>query len=280
MALKKYKPITAGTRWRIGNAYAEVTTNVPEKSLVEKKSGTGGRNAQGRRAMRYIGGGNKKMYRQIDFKRNKKNIEATVATIEYDPNRTAFIALLNYADGEKRYILAPAGLQVGAKVISADDAAPELGNALQMKFMPLGTIIHNIEMQPGQGGKLVRSAGASAQLTNKEEKYAVIKMPSGELRKLLINCYATVGVVSNSDHSLEMAGKAGRNRWKGIRPRNRGVAMNPVDHPMGGGEGRASGGHPRSRTGKYAKGEITRTRGKGSDKMIIQRRNGKKLSNK
>ncbi|RTL60124.1 MAG: 50S ribosomal protein L2 [Sphingobacteriales bacterium] len=278
MALKKYKPITAGTRWRIGNAYAEVTTNVPEKSLVEKKSGTGGRNAQGRRAMRYIGGGNKIMYRLIDFKRDKKNIEATVATIEYDPNRTAFIALLNYADGEKRYILAPAGLQVGAKVVSADDAAPELGNALQMKNMPLGTIIHNIEMQPGQGGKLVRSAGASAQLTNKEEKYAVIKMPSGELRKLLINCYATVGVVSNSDHSLEMAGKAGRNRWKGIRPRNRGVAMNPVDHPMGGGEGRASGGHPRSRTGKYAKGEITRTRGKGSDKMIIQRRNGKKLS--
>jgi large subunit ribosomal protein L2 len=278
MALKKYKPITAGTRWRIGNAYAEVTTNVPEKSLVEKKSGTGGRNAQGRRAMRYIGGGNKIMYRLIDFKRDKKNIEATVATIEYDPNRTAFIALLNYADGEKRYILAPAGLQVGAKVVSADAAAPELGNALQMKNMPLGTIIHNIEMQPGQGGKLVRSAGASAQLTNKEEKYAVIKMPSGELRKLLINCYATVGVVSNSDHSLEMAGKAGRNRWKGIRPRNRGVAMNPVDHPMGGGEGRASGGHPRSRTGKYAKGEITRTRGKGSDKMIIQRRNGKKLS--
>lgn len=278
MALKKYKPITAGTRWRIGNAYAEVTTNVPEKSLVEKKSGTGGRNAQGRRAMRYIGGGNKKMYRIIDFKRSKKNIEATVASVEYDPNRTAFIALLNYADGEKRYILAPAGLQVGAKVMSADDAAPELGNALQMKNMPLGTIIHNIEMQPGQGGKLVRSAGGSAQLTNKEEKYAVIKMPSGELRKLLINCYATVGVVSNSDHSLEMAGKAGRNRWKGIRPRNRGVAMNPVDHPMGGGEGRASGGHPRSRTGKYAKGEITRTRGKSSDKMIIQRRNGKKLS--
>ena len=279
MALKKYKPITAGTRWRIGNAYAEVTTNVPEKSLVEKKTGTGGRNAQGRRAMRYIGGGNKKMYRLVDFKRNKKNIEATVASVEYDPNRTAFIALLNYADGEKRYILAPAGLQVGAKVVSADDAAPELGNALQMKNMPLGTIIHNIEMQPGQGGKLVRSAGSSAQLTNKEEKYAVIKMPSGELRKLLINCYATVGVVSNSDHSLEMAGKAGRNRWKGIRPRNRGVAMNPVDHPMGGGEGRASGGHPRSRTGKYAKGEITRTRGKSSDKLIIQRRNGKKLSN-
>jgi large subunit ribosomal protein L2 len=280
MALKKYKPVTAGTRWRIGNAYTEITTNVPEKSLVEKVKATGGRNAQGRRAMRYIGGGNKTMYRVVDFKRDKKNIPAKVSSVEYDPNRTAFIALLNYADGEKRYIIAPNGLQVGATVISGDDVAPELGNSLKMKNMPLGTVIHNIELQPGQGGKLVRSAGSSAQLTNKEEKYAILKMPSGELRKILINCYATVGVVSNSDHNLESMGKAGRNRWKGIRPRNRGVAMNPVDHPMGGGEGKASGGHPRSRTGKYAKGEITRTRGKGSDKMIIQRRNGKKLSNK
>jgi large subunit ribosomal protein L2 len=278
MALKKYKPITAGTRWRIGNAYAEITTDVPEKSLLEPKSSTGGRNFQGRRAMRYRGGGNKNMYRLLDFKRNKKDITATVATIEYDPNRTAFIALLNYADGEKRYILAPQGLQVGTTVISGDAVAPEIGNALQMKNMPLGTNIHNIEMQPGQGGKLVRSAGTSAQLTNKEERYAILKMPSGELRKVLINCYATVGVVSNSDHSLEMAGKAGRNRWKGIRPRTRGVAMNPVDHPMGGGEGKASGGHPRSRTGKYAKGLKTRTRGKGSDKMIIQTRKGKKLA--
>lgn len=278
MALKKYKPMTAGTRWRIGNAYAEITTNEPEKSLLEKQSSTGGRNAQGRRSMRYMGGGNRTHYRIIDFKRNKRGIEATVATIEYDPNRTAFIALLNYADGEKRYIIAPQGLQVGAKVIAGDAVAPEIGNALQMKNMPLGTMIHNIEMQPNQGGKLVRSAGASAQLTNKEEKYAVLKMPSGELRKVLINCYATVGVVSNSDHNLEVAGKAGVNRWKGIRPRNRGVAMNPVDHPMGGGEGRASGGHPRSRTGKYAKGLKTRTRGKGSDKLIIQRSNGKKLA--
>jgi large subunit ribosomal protein L2 len=278
MALKKYKPITAGTRWRIGNAYEEVTTNVPEKSLVEKVKSTGGRNAQGRRAMRYIGGGHKKMYRIVDFKRNKKDIEATVVSVEYDPNRTAFIALLNYADGEKRYILAPQGLQVGSTVISGDAVAPEIGNALQMKNMPLGTNIHNIEMQPGQGGKLVRSAGTSAQLTNKEERYAVLKMPSGELRKVLINCFATVGIVSNGDHNLEMAGKAGRNRWKGIRPRNRGVAMNPVDHPMGGGEGKSSGGHPRSRTGKYAKGEKTRTRGKGSDKLIIQRKNGKKLA--
>jgi large subunit ribosomal protein L2 len=230
--------------------------------------------------MRYRGGGNKIKYRIVDFKRDKKNVPAVVKSIEYDPNRTAFIALLNYADGEKRYIIAPNGLQVGASVLSGDDVAPELGNALQLKNMPLGTMVHNIEMQPGQGGKLVRSAGASAQLSNKEEKYGVLKMPSGELRKVLINCYATVGVVSNSDHNLESMGKAGRNRWKGIKPRNRAVAMNPVDHPMGGGEGKASGGHPRSRTGKYAKGQVTRTRGKGSDKMIIQRRNGKKLSNK
>jgi large subunit ribosomal protein L2 len=278
MALKKYKPITAGTRWRIGNAFAEITTDTPEKSLLEPISRTGGRNAQGRRSMRYIGGGHKKQFRIIDFKRDKKDIPGTVATIEYDPNRTAFIALINYKDGEKRYILAPQGLQVGATIISGNAVAPEVGNALQMKHMPLGTNIHNIEMQPGQGGKLVRSAGTSAQLTNKEEKYAVLKMPSGELRKVLINCFATVGVVSNGDHNLEMMGKAGRNRWRGIKPRNRGVAMNPVDHPMGGGEGKASGGHPRSRTGKYAKGLKTRQRGKGSDKLIIQRKNGKKLA--
>jgi large subunit ribosomal protein L2 len=278
MALKKYKPVTAGTRWRIGNAYAEITTDTPEKSLLEKVTSTGGRNAQGRRSMRYIGGGHKKMYRVIDFKRDKKNIEAKVASIEYDPNRSAFIALLNYADGEKRYIIAPQGLQVGSTVISGDDVAPEIGNALQLKNMPLGTNVHNIEMQPTQGGKIARSAGASAQLSNKEGKFAVLKMPSGELRKVLINCYATVGVASNSDHNLQSMGKAGRNRWRGIRPRNRGVAMNPVDHPMGGGEGKASGGHPRSRTGKYAKGLKTRKK-KGSDKLIIQRKNGKKLSN-
>ena len=277
MAVKKYKPITAGMRWRIGNSYAELTTDTPEKSLLEAKSGTGGRNVQGRRAMRYIGGGHKKKYRVIDFKRDKKNIPATVASIEYDPNRSAFIALLNYADGEKRYIIAPQGLQVGASVISGDSVAPEVGNALQLKNMPLGTNVHNVELQPGQGGKLVRSAGGSAQLSNKEDLYGVLKMPSGELRKILINCYATVGIVSNSDHSLERAGKAGVNRWKGIRPRTRGVAMNPVDHPMGGGEGRASGGHPRSRTGKYAKGLKTRKH-KGSDKLIIQRKNGKKLT--
>jgi large subunit ribosomal protein L2 len=277
MALKKYKPVTAGTRWRIGNAYSEVTTDKPEKTLLEKVKSTGGRNAQGRRAMRYIGGGHKKMYRIVDFRRDKKNIPAVVASVEYDPNRSAFIALVKYKDGEKRYILAPQGLQVGALVLAGDDVAPEVGNALQMKNIPLGTNIHNIEMQPGQGGKLVRSAGASAQLTNKEDKYAVLKMPSGELRKILINCYATVGVVSNSDHSLQSMGKAGRNRWRGIRPRNRGVAMNPVDHPMGGGEGKASGGQPRSRNGQYSKGLKTRTKGKGSDKLIIQRKSGKKI---
>jgi large subunit ribosomal protein L2 len=278
MALRKYKPVTAGTRWRIGNAYAEITTDQPEKSLLDKVKSTGGRNAQGRRAMRYIGGGHKKSYRVIDFKRDKKDINAKVVSIEYDPNRSAFIALLNYVDGEKRYIIAPQGLQVGTTVISGDAIAPEIGNALQLKNMPLGTMVHNIEMQPGHGGVIARSAGSSAQLTNKEEKYAVLKMPSGELRKVLINCYATVGVVSNSDHNLQSMGKAGRNRWKGIRPRNRGVAMNPVDHPMGGGEGKASGGHPRSRTGKYAKGEKTRKPHKGSNKLIIQRKDGKKLT--
>ena len=277
MALRKYKPVTAGTRWRIGNAYAEVTTNEPEKSLLEALPGTGGRNAQGRRAMRYIGGGNKKMYRIIDFKRDKKDIPATVKSIEYDPNRSAFIALLSYADGEKRYIIAPQGLEVGSKVVSGNTAAPEVGNALLLKNMPLGTVVHNIELQPGHGGALARSAGTYAQLNAKEEKYCVLKMPSGELRKVLSTCMATVGTVSNSDHQLQSMGKAGRNRWKGIRPRNRGVAMNPVDHPMGGGEGRSSGGHPRSRTGKYAKGEKTRSRTKGSNKLIIQRRNGKKL---
>jgi large subunit ribosomal protein L2 len=278
MALKKFKPVTAGTRWRIGNSYAEVTTNVPEKSLVETQKRSGGRNSSGHMTMRYIGGGHKKKYRIIDFKRDKKGFEATVATIEYDPNRTSFIALVEYADGEKRYVIAPQGLNVGMKISSGDDVAPEIGNALMLKNMPLGTMVHNIEMQPGQGGKIARSAGSSAQLTNKEGKYAVLKMPSGELRKVLINCYATVGVVGNSDHSLQSMGKAGRNRWRGIRPRNRGVAMNPVDHPMGGGEGKASGGHPRSRTGKYAKGQKTRTRGKGSDKLIIQRSKGNKLT--
>jgi large subunit ribosomal protein L2 len=278
MALKKFKPVTAGTRWRIGNAYAEVTTNVPEKSLVETKKRTGGRNTSGHLTMRYIGGGHKKKYRIIDFKRNKKGMDGTVRTVEYDPNRTSFIALVEYNDGEKRYIIAPQGLQVGMTISSGDDVAPEIGNALMLKNMPLGTMVHNIEMQPGQGGKIARSAGSSAQLTNKEDKYAVLKMPSGELRKVLINCYATVGIVGNSDHALQSMGKAGRNRWRGIRPRNRGVAMNPVDHPMGGGEGKASGGQPRSRNGQYSRGLKTRTKGKGSDKHIIQRKDGSKLA--
>ena len=279
MALRKFKPITAGTRWRIGNAYAEVTTNVPEKSLLEAKPRKGGRNTSGHLTMRYRGGGHKKKYRIVDFKRNKAGV-ATVESIQYDPNRTAFLALLVFADGEKRYILAPQGLEVGAKVESGPTVAPEVGNALPMRNMPLGTNIHNIEMQPGQGGKLARSAGSSAQLANKEDRYAVLKMPSGELRKVLIDCFATVGVVSNSDHSLQSMGKAGRNRWKGIRPRNRGVAMNPVDHPMGGGEGKASGGQPRSRNGQYSRGLKTRTVGKSSDKLIIQRKNGSKIGNK
>lgn len=279
MALRKYKPTTPGTRWRVGNAYAEITTDKPEKSLLAPKKSTAGRNSQGRRVMRYMGGGHKKQYRIIDFKRNKRDIPAVVKSIEYDPNRTAFIALLAYADGEKRYIIAPQGLEVGTKVISGDSVAPEVGNALLLKNMPLGTVIHNIEMQPGRGGAMARSAGTYAQLNAKEEKYAVLKMPSGELRKVLSSCYATVGIVSNSDHALEVAGKAGRNRWKGIRPRTRGVAMNPVDHPMGGGEGKSSGGHPRSRTGKYAKGEKTRSLTKASNRLIIQRRDGKKLAN-
>lgn len=276
MALKKFKPMTAGTRWKIGNAFAELTTDIPEKSLLEAKSKTGGRNVQGRRSMRYIGGGHKQHYRIIDFKRDKHSIPATVKSIEYDPNRSAFIALLSYADGEKRYILAPQGLQVGATVVSGPDAAPEVGNSLPLRNMPLGTVVHNIELQPGRGGAIARSAGTYAQLSNKEEKYAVMKMPSGELRKVLITCAATVGTVSNSDHALQSIGKAGANRWRGIKPRNRGVAMNPVDHPMGGGEGRSSGGHPRSRTGKYAKGLKTRKH-KSSDKLIISRKNGKKL---
>lgn len=278
MSLRKYKPTTAGTRWRIGNAYAEITTNQPEKSLLEPVKKSGGRNVQGRMSMRYIGGGNKKHYRIIDFKRNKANVPGTVKTIEYDPNRTAFIALVAYADGEKRYIIAPQGLEVGAQIISGENVAPEVGNALLLRNMPLGTVVHAIEMQPGRGAALARSAGTYAQLNAKEEKYVVLKMPSGELRRILGSCMATVGIVSNSDHSLQSLGKAGRKRWLGRRPRVRGVAMNPVDHPMGGGEGRASGGHPRSRTGKYAKGEKTRSRTKASNKLIIQRKNGQKLA--
>lgn len=272
MALKKYNPVTPGTRFRIGNAYTEITTDTPEKSLLAPFKKKGGRNSSGRMTVRYIGGGHKKQYRIIDFKRNKHGVEGTVNSIEYDPNRSAFIALIHYSDGEKRYILSPNGLQVGHKLEAGENVAPELGNALMLKNMPLGTIIHNIEMHPGQGGMIARSAGTWAQLASKEDKYAIIRMPSGELRKILLTCFATVGTVSNPDHNLEVMGKAGRNRWRGIRPRNRGVVMNPVDHPMGGGEGRASGGHPRSRKGLYAKGKKTRHPKKTSSKFIISKR--------
>jgi len=280
MATRKFNPVTPGTRFRIVNSFPEITTDTPEKSLLVSSRKTGGRNSSGHRSMRYIGGGHKQQYRLIDFKRNKPGVPGEVKSIEYDPNRSAFIALIYYKDGEKRYIIAPQGIKVGQTVLSGPDAPPEIGNALALKDIPLGTIVHNIELHPGQGAAMARSAGASAQLSNKEDKYAVLKLPSGELRRVLADCMATIGSASNPDRNTERAGKAGRNRWKGVRPRTRGVAMNPVDHPMGGGEGKASGGHPRSRTNKYAKGEITRTSGKGSDKMIIQRRNGKKLPNK
>ena len=272
MAVRKLKPSTPGQRHKVIGAFETITASAPEKSLVFGGRKTGGRNNTGKETMRYIGGGHKQKYRVIDFKRNKDGVPATVKTIEYDPNRSARIALLFYADGEKRYILAPNGLQVGQKVMSGAEAAPEVGNALPMQNIPLGTLIHNIELRPGQGASLVRSAGVFAQLTSREDKYAIVKLPSGELRKILSACRATVGVVGNSDHALEKSGKAGRSRWLGRRPRNRGVAMNPVDHPMGGGEGRASGGHPRSRKGLLAKGYKTRTPKKLSNQFIIERR--------
>src|SRR6476469_5768869 len=280
MALKKLRPTSPGQRFRVAPAFDEITTSTPEKSLLTSLNKTGGRNSSGKMSNRYIGGGHKTQYRIVDFKRDKAGVPATVKTIEYDPNRTARIALVNYADGEKRYIIAPAGLQVGAQIVSGAGVAPEVGNTLPLREIPLGTIVHNIELHPGTGAAMARSAGTYAQLVAREEKYATLKLPSGEMRMVLVTCMATVGTVSNGDHMNVRMGKAGRNRWAGRRPRVRGVAMNPVDHPMGGGEGKSSGGHPRSRTGKYAKGEITRTRGKGSDKMIIQRRNGKKLPNK
>ena len=275
MAVRKFKPTTPGQRHKIIGTFEEITASVPEKSLVFGKLATGGRNNQGRMTARYIGGGHKKKFRIIDFKRNKDGVPATVKTIEYDPNRSARIALLFYADGEKRYIVAPNGLQVGAKLMSGPEAAPEVGNALFLKDIPVGTVIHNIELRPGQGAVLVRSAGNFAQLTSKEGDYCVIKLPSGEVRRILSSCKATIGSVGNSDHALEQSGKAGRSRWMGRRPHNRGVVMNPVDHPMGGGEGRASGGHPRSRKGLYAKGLKTRHPKKASSKYIIERANKK-----
>jgi large subunit ribosomal protein L2 len=276
MPVKKFNPITPGTRTRVANSFAELTTDKPEKSLLGKLTKSGGRNNEGHRTVRHRGGGHKRRYRVIDFKRNKDGVPATVKSIEYDPNRTAFIALLVYADGEKRYIIAPNKLQVGDVISSGTGIAPDLGNCMPLGEMPVGTKIHAIETRPGKGAVLVRSAGASAELAGKDGKYVLIKLPSSETRLVLATCRATVGEVSNKDHGLEVLGKAGRSRWLGRRPRVRGVAMNPVDHPMGGGEGRSSGGHPRSRTGIMAKGEKTRKTKKYSNKFIVTRRKTKK----
>jgi large subunit ribosomal protein L2 len=272
MAVKKFKPVTAGQRHKTIGTFDEITCSTPEKSLLEPVRNSGGRDNTGKMTMRYIGGGHKKMYRIIDFLRNKDGVKAVVKTIEYDPNRSARIALVVYSDGEKKYIIAPNGLQVGQIIISGKDIAPEVGNTLFLSDIPLGTIIHNIELHPGQGAVMARSAGSYAQLLSRDGKYATLKMPSGETRMILITCKATIGSVSNSDHSIEKSGKAGRSRWLGRRPRNRGVVMNPVDHPMGGGEGRASGGQPRSRKGLPSRGYKTRSKKKASNKYIIERR--------
>lgn len=272
MALKKLKPTTPGQRFRLAPTFEEITTDRPEKSLLKPLKKSGGRNNSGKMTMRYMGGGHKRRLRIVDFKRNKFNVPATVKSIEYDPVRSARIALLYYVNGFKSYIIAPEGLKVGQTVISGEDVAPELGNTLPLSKIPLGTIIHNIELKPGKGGAIARSAGSYVQLLAREGKYATVKMPSGEMRMILITCLATIGSVSNSEHMNEKLGKAGRNRWLGRRPRVRGVAMNPVDHPMGGGEGKASGGHPRSRNGIYAKGFKTRAKKKYSDRLIISKR--------
>ena len=273
MSVRKLKPTTPGQRFKVVSDFDMLTKgNAPEKALVKGKKRSGGRNNTGRMTMRYIGGGHKKKYREIDFKRNKFDIPATVKSIEYDPNRTAFIALLWYADGAKSYIIAPAGLEVGQTIVSGDKVSPDIGNAMKLANVPLGTIISGIEMRPGQGAVIARSAGTFAQLVAREGKYATVKMPSGETRMILVECMAAIGVVSNSDNQLLVSGKAGRSRWLGRRPRTRPVAMNPVDHPMGGGEGRASGGHPRSRNGIPAKGFKTRSKKKASNKYIIERR--------
>ena len=272
MALKKFNPTTPGQRFKLISTFEEITTSTPEKSLLLPHRKSGGRNNEGKMTMRYVGGGHKQMYRIIDFKRDKETIPAIVKTIEYDPGRTARIALVCYNDGEKRYIIAPHGLKVGQTVVSGKGSAPEIGNTLYLSEIPFGTIIHNVELRPGQGAKLVRSAGSYAQLMSRDGKFAIIKMPSGETRMILQACKATIGMVSNQDHQLESSGKAGRSRWLGRRPRTRGVAMNPVDHPMGGGEGRASGGHPRSRKGTPAKGYKTRSKKKSTNKYIVEKR--------
>ena len=272
MGLVKLKPNTPGQRFKVAASFDSITKSTPEKSLIRKIKKSGGRNNTGKMTMRYLGGGHKRSYRIIDFKRDKFDIEGVVHSIEYDPNRTCRIALIHYVDGEKRYIIAPNGLEVDQKIKSGDKAEPEVGNALQLKNIPLGTVIHNIELKPGQGGKIARSAGSFAQLAARDGKYATIKLPSGETRNILITCLATIGTVSNSEHFLVRSGKAGRSRWNGRRPRVRGVVMNPVDHPMGGGEGRSSGGHPRSRNGIPAKGYKTRKPKKLSSKYIVERR--------
>ncbi|MFN7327294.1 MAG: 50S ribosomal protein L2 [Chitinophagales bacterium] len=272
MAVKKFNPITPGTRFRVASDRKELTRGYePEKSLLYTISATGGRNSDGRRTMRYRGGGHKRRFRVIDFQRNKEGV-ATVDSIQYDPNRSAFIALVKYNDGEKSYILATKGMKPGDTVEAGKGVAPENGNCMYLSEVPLGAFIHNIEMQPGAGGVLVRSAGTSATLVGREDRYAVVRMPSGEVRRILASCRATIGIIGNADHNLEVMGKAGRNRWKGRRPRTRPVVMNPVDHPMGGGEGRASGGHPRSRKGIPSKGLKTRSRTKASNALIISRK--------
>jgi large subunit ribosomal protein L2 len=272
MGLKKLKPVTAGSRHRMAPSFDDITSSSPEKSLLLTVKKSGGRNSNGRMTMRYIGGGHKQKVRIIDFKRDKVGVPATVKSIEYDPTRSARVALLFYADGAKTYIIAPEGLKVDQEVVSGPDVAPEVGNALPLSKIPLGTIVHNVEMKPGKGGAIARSAGTFVQLLARENGVATLKMPSGEMRNVLDVCMATVGTTSNSDHMNESVGKAGRMRWRGVRPRTRAVAMNPVDHPMGGGEGRASGGHPRSRKGLYSKGKKTRHPKKYSDRLIIAKR--------
>jgi large subunit ribosomal protein L2 len=272
MSVRKLKPVTPGQRFRVVNGFDAITTDKPEKSLLAPNKRSGGRNAKGRMTMRYKGGGHKRRYRIIDFKRNHHGVPATVASIEYDPNRTAFIALVNYQDGEKRYIVAPNGLKVGQNIVSGETATPDVGNAMKLAQIPLGSIVSCIELRPGQGAIIARSAGSFAQLMARDGKYATVKMPSGETRLILQECLATIGAVSNSDHQLVVSGKAGRSRWLGRRPRTRPVVMNPVDHPMGGGEGKSSGGHPRSRNGIPAKGYRTRDKNKASTQYIIERR--------
>ena len=272
MSVRKLKPITPGQRFKVVNGFDAITTDKPEKSLLAPIKKSGGRNSRGKMTMRYKGGGHKRRYRMIDFKRDKHTVAAEVKSIQYDPNRSAFIALIEYTDGEKRYMVAQNGLQVGQQVFSGAGSAPEIGNTLPLSEIPLGTIISCIELRPGQGAVMARSAGTFAQLMARDGKYATVKLPSGETRMILVNCLATIGAVSNSDHQLIVSGKAGRSRWLGRRPRTRPVTMNPVDHPMGGGEGRASGGHPRSRKGMPAKGFRTRSRTKDSNRYIVERR--------